>query len=91
MKFSNYKSEECDGEVIENTFYEVIKENVPILGKQLLIWVKEAYRTPKDPENKLPRDITVKILKTQTEGKVLWEREIVGIFKFQQLKQRSLK
>uniref|UniRef100_A0A8I3VZ34 LINE-1 retrotransposable element ORF1 protein n=1 Tax=Callithrix jacchus TaxID=9483 RepID=A0A8I3VZ34_CALJA len=67
---------ECDGEnevKLENTFQDIIQENIPNLAKQDIIQPQAIQRTPQRYSSRRPtsRHIIVRFIKIETKEKIL--------------------
>ena len=58
---------------IENVFKKIMKENFPILAKEIDMLVQEAQRVPKklDPRRNTPRHIIITIPKVKEKERIL--------------------
>ena len=58
---------------IENLFEKIIKENFPILVKEIDIQVQEAQRIPNelDPKRATPRHIIINMLKVKHKERIV--------------------
>ena len=67
---------EDEGQEVENLFEQIMKENFPILAKEIDFQeVQEAQRVPKklDPKRNTPRHIIVKLPKIKDKERILKE------------------
>ena len=62
-----------EGQEIENLFEKVMKENFPILAKELNMQIQQAQRLPKqlDPRRNTPRHIIMKLPKIKDKERIL--------------------
>ena len=58
---------------IENLFEKIMKENIPILAKEIDMQVQEAQRIPNklDPKRTTPRHIIIKMPKVKDKERIL--------------------
>ncbi|XP_057356237.1 LINE-1 type transposase domain-containing protein 1 isoform X2 [Manis pentadactyla] len=65
--------EEDRGKGIESVFEEIIAENFPTLGEEIIEQTTEIHRTPnrKDPRRRTPRHIIIKMAKIKDKERVL--------------------
>ena len=58
---------------IESVFEEIIAENFPKLGEEIIIQTTEIHRTPnrRDPRRTTPRHIIIKMAKVKDKDRVL--------------------
>jgi uncharacterized coiled-coil protein SlyX len=67
------EGEEIQTKGIDNLFNRIIAENFPIIRKERVTQVQEAYRTPnhQDQKRNTPRHIIIKTLSTQNRKRIL--------------------
>ena len=72
---SNYRGSRGrrEGKGPEKTFEQIIVENVPNMGKEIVIQVQEVQRVPYgiNPRKNMPRHILIKLTEIKYKGKIL--------------------
>ena len=73
IQIAGVPEEEKKKEGTEKIFEEIIVENFPNIGKEIVDQVQEAQRLPhrKNPRRKTPRDILIKLSKINYKQKIL--------------------
>ena len=68
-----YQKKKKRGKGIESIFEEIIAENFPKLGEEIVSQTTKVYRTPnrRDPKRTTPRHIIIKMAKRKDKDRVL--------------------